>query len=344
MSHKPIYLNYLFIQSLHLVSCSAVRGKNMEAATAVQRFHYSPSSWIDWRNFEGKPRGSLRYSQRIKENKRLRVIALSHLQPDKKRDLRQRSVSDKNSSALLETGDLLHSPFDEELYLQRKAEEVKPYLNGRSMYLLLLHSLVTEKCCRGECVSGMMGSGKTTVGKIMAKALGYTLFDCDTMIEEAMNRTSVAEIFEHFGESVFREKETETLKKLSLMYHQVVVSTGGGAVIRPINWKYMHKGISIWLDVPLEALAQRIAAVGTNSRPLLHDDESGGDPYTVAFNRLSTIWETRGEAYTNASARVSLENITSKHGYRNVSDLTPTEIAVEAFEQVQCFLNKGDKY
>ena len=45
----------------------------------------------------------------------------------------------------------------------------------------------------------------------------------------------------------------------------------------------MHKGISIWLDVPLEALAQRIAAVGTNSRPLLHDDESGGDPYTVVM-------------------------------------------------------------
>lgn len=90
------------------------------------------------------------------------------------------------------------------------------------------------------------------------------------------------------------------------MYHQVVVSTGGGAVIRPINWcvffssmiyninlgsfgnnvsnfvfrKYMHKGISIWLDVPLEALAHRIAAVGTGSRPLLHDDESG-DTYTA---------------------------------------------------------------
>ncbi|CAF2146183.1 unnamed protein product [Brassica napus] len=53
MSHKPIYLNYLESASCILVSCSAVRGKNMEAATAVQRFHYSPSSWIDWRNFEG---------------------------------------------------------------------------------------------------------------------------------------------------------------------------------------------------------------------------------------------------------------------------------------------------
>jgi shikimate kinase len=156
-----------------------------------------------------------------------------------------------------------------------------------------------------------------------------------------MKGTSVAEIFEHFGESVFREKETEALKKLSLMYHQVVVSTGGGAVIRPINWKYMHKGISIWLDVPLEALAHRIAAVGTGSRPLLHDDESG-DTYTAALNRLSTIWDARGEAYTKASARVSLENITLKLGYRSVSDLTPAEIAIEAFEQVQSYLEKED--
>lgn len=74
----------------------------------------------------------------------------------------------------------------------------------------------------------MMGSGKTTVGKIMARALGYSFFDwyvscsslrlnrakqcfckcgSDTLIEEAMNGTSVTEIFEHFGESVFREKE-----------------------------------------------------------------------------------------------------------------------------------------
>ncbi|CAE6152032.1 unnamed protein product [Arabidopsis arenosa] len=290
----------------------------MEAAT-VQRFQYS--SWTDLRNFEGKTRGSLRYTQRIKEDKRFRVVALAL---DKRRDHRLRSVSDKNSSALLDTGSLLHSPLDEEQILKKKAEEVKPYLNGRSMYLV-----------------GMMGSGKTTVGKIMARALGYTFFDCDTLIEQGMNGTSVAEIFEHFGESVFREKETEALKKLSLIYNQVVVSTGGGAVIRPINWKYMHKGISIWLDVPLEALAHRIAAVGTGSRPLLHDDESG-DTYTAALNRLSTIWDARGEAYTNASARVSLENITLKLGYRSVSDLTPTEIAMEAFEQVQSYLDKED--
>ncbi|XP_010555341.1 PREDICTED: shikimate kinase 1, chloroplastic-like [Tarenaya hassleriana] len=297
----------------------------MEAATA-QRFQYP--SWIDWRNFEGKLlHGSLRFSQQAREDKRFKALAVARLQPEERSDHRQLvssgvSYSGKNSPAsLLETG-IVRSPFDEELILKRKAEEVKPYLNGRPIYLV-----------------GMMGSGKTTVGKLMSKALDYSFFDCDTLIEQGMNGTTVAEIFECYGENFFRAKETEALKKLSLMY-QVVVSTGGGAVIRPVNWKCMHKGISIWLDVPLKALAHRIAAVGTNSRPLLHDES--GDAYTVAFKRLSTIWEERGESYTNANARVSLERIADKLGYGDVSDLTPAEIAIEAFEQVLSFLNQED--
>ncbi|KAL1207661.1 Shikimate kinase 1 [Cardamine amara subsp. amara] len=295
----------------------------MEAALA-QRFQYP--SWIDCRKVEGKPHGLLRYSQRVKDDKRFRVLALAHLQPERRNDQRRAvsseiSCSDNNSSALLEAGSV-HPFGDEDLILKRKAEEVKPYLNGRSMYLV-----------------GMMGSGKTTVGKLMSKVLGYSFRDCDTLIEQGMNGTSVAEIFEHHGESFFRGKETDALKKLSSMY-QVVVSTGGGAVIRPINWKYMNKGISIWLDVPLEALAHRIAAVGTDSRPLLH--EESGDAYTVAYKRLSTIWDERGEAYTNANARVSLENIAVKRGYKDVSELTPTEIAIEVFEQVQSFLEKEE--
>jgi shikimate kinase len=60
---------------------------------------------------------------------------------------------------------------------------------------------------------------------------------------------------------------------------RLVVATGGGAVIRPVNWKYMKKGLSVWLDVPLDALARRIAQVGTASRPLL--DQPSSDPYTA---------------------------------------------------------------
>ncbi|KAL2616515.1 hypothetical protein AAZV13_08G131600 [Glycine max] len=163
------------------------------------------------------------------------------------------------SASILESGSV-RAPLDEELILKNRSQEIQPYLNGRCIYLV-----------------GMMGSGKTTVGKIMSQVLGYSFCDSDALVEEEVGGNSVADIFKQHGETFFRNKETEVLHKLSLM-HQLVISTGGGAVTRPINWKYMHKGVSVWLDVPVEALAQRIAAVGTNSRPLLHYE--AGDPYT----------------------------------------------------------------
>nr|KYP34721.1 hypothetical protein KK1_044297 [Cajanus cajan] len=211
-------------------------------------------------------------------------------------------------ASTLESGSV-RTPLDEELILKNKSQEIQPNLNGRCIYLV-----------------GMMGSGKTTVGKIMSQVLGYSFCDSDALVEEEVGGNSVADIFKSHGEPFFRNKETEVLCKLSQM-HRLVISTGGGAVTRPINWKYMHKGVSVWLDVPVEALAQRIAAVGTNSRPLLHYE--AGDPYKRAFMRLSAIFEERGDAYANANARVSLKNIAMKLGKRDVSELSPTDIAIE---------------
>lgn len=227
---------------------------------------------------------------------------------------------DNVPASILESG-TIRTPLDEELILKNKSQEVQPYLSGRCIYLV-----------------GMMGSGKTTVGKIMSQVLDYSFCDSDALVEEEVGGNSVADIFKHHGETFFRNKETEVLHKLSLM-HRLVISTGGGVVTRPINWKYMHKGISVWLDVPVEALAQRIAAVGTNSRPLLHYE--AGDPYTRAFMRLSALFEERGDAYANANARVSLKNIAMKLGKRDVSELSPTAIAIEALEQIGIFL-KGE--
>nr|AFK43283.1 unknown [Lotus japonicus] len=228
---------------------------------------------------------------------------------------------DNLPASTLESGSR-RAPLDDELILENRSQEIQPYLNGRCIYLV-----------------GMMGSGKTTVGKIMSKVLGYEFCDSDALVEEEVGGNSVADIFNLYGESFFRDKETEALHKLSMM-HRHIVSTGGGAVMRPINWKYMHKGISVWLDVPVEALAQRIAAVGTNSRPLLHYE--AGDAYTRALMRLSALFEERGEAYANASARVSLEKIATKRGQRDVLDLSPTAIAIEALEQIDAFLKGED--
>ncbi|KAG6473094.1 hypothetical protein ZIOFF_067001 [Zingiber officinale] len=247
-----------------------------------------------------------------------------------------------------------HHSVDAALILKKRSEDVLPYLNGRCIYLV-----------------GMMGSGKSTVGKILSEVLGYSFFDSDKLVEQAVGISSVAQIFEQHSETFFRDNEasssylmgkwltesfiiahnmikfwftislngslenwkSKVLKDLSSM-SRLVVATGGGAVIRPINWKHMNQGVTAWLDVPLEALAKRIAAVGTASRPLLHQEP--GDPYTKAFKKLTALSEQRGKAYANAHARVSLEDIALRKGHGDVSALTPTDIALEECFTISC--------
>ncbi|KAL6651940.1 hypothetical protein ACP70R_010865 [Stipagrostis hirtigluma subsp. patula] len=214
----------------------------------------------------------------------------------------------------------VHYSADEALILQQKAQDVLPYLDGRCLYLV-----------------GMMGSGKTTVGKILAEVLGYSFFDSDKLVEKAVGMASVAEIFQLHSEAFFRDNESEVLRDLSSM-HRLVVATGGGAVIRPINWTYMKKGLTVWLDVPLDALARRIAAVGTASRPLLHQES--GDPYAKAYAKLTALFEQRMDSYANADARVSLEHIALKQGHNDVTILTPSAIAIEALLKMESFLTE----
>ncbi|XP_076917617.1 shikimate kinase, chloroplastic-like [Bidens hawaiensis] len=209
---------------------------------------------------------------------------------------------------------------EEDLVLKKKSEEIEPCLSGKCIYLV-----------------GMMGSGKTTIGQILSEVLGYSFFDSDKLIEQSVGGIAVADIFKLRGEAFFRDNETEVLHKLSSM-RRLVISTGGGAVVRPINWKYMHKGVSVFIDVPLDALAQRLTAIGTASRPLLH--HASGDAYTQTLKKLSKLWEDRSEAYTNAHVRVSLERIAAKLGHDDVCCINPTQIAIEALIQIEDYLKK----
>ncbi|KAK6940091.1 Shikimate kinase/gluconokinase [Dillenia turbinata] len=228
----------------------------------------------------------------------------------------------------LESGNF-HACFDSNWFLkmlvklQKKAEEVAPYLTGCCIYLV-----------------GMMGSGKTTVGKILAEALGYSFVDSDKLVEQSVGGSSVAQIFSQYGETFFRDNESEELRKLSLARKQVV-ATGGGSVVRPVNWKYMKQGITVWLDVPLDALARRIATVGTDTRPLLHFES--GDPYTQAFVGLFMISKKRGEQYANADAKVSIQNIAANSGLKDIADITSTAIAVETLIQIENHLRGRDE-
>lgn len=112
---------------------------------------------------------------------------------------------------------------------------------------------------------GMPGSGKTTLGKQLAKALNYSFVDMDEEIEKA-ERKSINEIFSKKGEEEFRDIEQDTLHEIATGKN-LVVSTGGGAPCFYDNMKFINNsGLSIFINVPAQELANRI--VKGNKRPM----------------------------------------------------------------------------
>lgn len=113
---------------------------------------------------------------------------------------------------------------------------------------------------------GMMGSGKTAIGKALSTQLGVPFLDSDAEIEAAANAT-IAEIFERDGEEFFRRRESEVIKRL-LSGTPSILSTGGGAFLAERNRDAIsQKGVSLWLNASLETLWERVRHKTT--RPLL---------------------------------------------------------------------------
>ena len=128
-----------------------------------------------------------------------------------------------------------------------------------------------------------MGSGKTTVGRIVADALGCVFLDLDALIEKKAGK-SVAEIFQSSGESGFRSLEATVLVDTLRKYAQgdAVLALGGGTILNPDSRRLLReKTLCIWLDAPAEVLWERIAVISTEqsarrdplpSRPLADED------------------------------------------------------------------------
>ena len=136
----------------------------------------------------------------------------------------------------------------------------------------------------------MMGAGKTTVGRQLAKRLGKTFCDADREIE-ARTGVSVAVIFDIEGESGFRKRETEILEQLTLL-EDIVLATGGGAVLDPRNREYLKdRGFVIYLHAVPPILWQRTRA--DKSRPLLQD----ADPR----QRLEALYTARDPLYRDVA-------------------------------------------
>lgn len=147
---------------------------------------------------------------------------------------------------------------------------------------------------------GMMGAGKTAVGRAVAAKLGVRFLDSDVEIEAAADR-SVKEIFERDGEAFFRSRETEVIARL-LDDTPGILSTGGGAFLSAGNRQMIsQRGVSMWLNADLELLWNRVRHKDT--RPLLRT----ADPKAT----LRDIYAFRVPLYQQADLSVACDKALS---------------------------------
>ncbi|MBW4419750.1 MAG: shikimate kinase [Myxacorys californica WJT36-NPBG1] len=150
-------------------------------------------------------------------------------------------------------------------------------LNGVNLYLI-----------------GMMGSGKTTIGKLLAQHFDYQFIDTDQFIEQA-TRQSIPAIFDQSGESVFRQLETATLAEVCARTNKVI-ATGGGIVLKRENWSFLRHGVIIWIDVPIEVLRSRLQ--NDSARPLLQHQD--------IHEKLTQLLIERQALYAQADIKIAV--------------------------------------
>jgi shikimate kinase len=175
---------------------------------------------------------------------------------------------------------------------------VSSLLQGVSLYLI-----------------GMMGAGKSTVGRLLAKQLGYGFVDTDDVIAQAAGK-SINQLFAEEGEAAFRQLESDVLAQVSA-HLNLTIATGGGIVMRRENWSYLRHGLIVWLDVPVEVLYSRLAEDTT--RPLLQDPNPQG--------KLRSLLEQRQPLYAQADLHIMV----------NEGD-TPEQIANKVMEAIPSVL------
>jgi shikimate kinase len=166
----------------------------------------------------------------------------------------------------------------------------------------------------GIYLVGFMASGKSTIGRLLAERLGWHFADIDEDIEASEQR-SIAEIFERNGEQEFRSIETEAIRTRLREIEageQTVVALGGGAFVEPTNFHLLaDKGVSIWLDCPLEKIRLRVDRV--NHRPLARDPKS-----------FEELYYARQAAYQRADYRMEI-------------DTDDPSVVVDAILRLPCF-------
>lgn len=143
---------------------------------------------------------------------------------------------------------------------------------------------------------GLMGAGKTSVGRRLAEKLGIPFVDADHEIEEAAGK-SIAEIFSDHGEAYFREGERRVIQRLIGNGTQVLATGGGAFMNDETRARIQEHGISVWLKASLPLLMKRVAK--RQDRPLLKAD----DPQTVMRNLMEKRYPVYGLADVMVESR-----------------------------------------
>lgn len=167
--------------------------------------------------------------------------------------------------------------------------------------------------CRSIVLVGMMGAGKSSIGRRLGARLGIPFADADAEIEEAAGM-SVADIFEVHGEPSFRSGEARVIARL-LENGPQVLATGGGAFVNPETRKRIQeKGISVWLKADMDVLARRLRRRG--DRPLLKT----ADPLATLTALLAAREPVYGEAHLAVVSRDVPHEVIVEEIVRALSD------------------------
>ncbi len=170
-----------------------------------------------------------------------------------------------------------------------------PSMAKKSNILDNLYSADPQSLPSGRMIVliGLMGAGKTSIGKRLAIALALPFFDTDEEVERAAGR-SVEDIFADYGEAAFRDGERKVIERL-LDGPAGVLATGGGAFMNAQTRALIHKkGLSIWLHAGIDVLMERVSR--RNTRPLLRQP----NPKNV----MQTLMDERYPVYAEADIRV----------------------------------------
>lgn len=160
---------------------------------------------------------------------------------------------------------------------------------------------IAQRIDRPIVLVGLMGAGKSTVGRKLASLLDTNFTDADEAIEDAA-QLSIAEIFEQFGEDYFRDGERRVIARLieeGVASGGGVIATGGGAFVNDeTRALILQSAIAVWIDCDIDTLVERTSRRDT--RPLLRD----GDPHEI----LTRLYQQREPFYSQAHLRIASQS------------------------------------